>query len=363
MSDSAPHDPLAELRRRIDDIDAELVRLISERGRVAREVGRVKTAQGTPVYSPDREKQVLERLAALNQGPFSEQTLRAVYREIMSGSFTLERALRVAYLGPAGSHSHLAAIAKFGRSVEYEPVTAIRAAFAEVQRRHADFAMVPVENSISGGVGDTLDAFVEFEACICAETFQPIHHHLLARCPLEKVQRVYSKPQILEQCRRWLLETGLDARATPVASSSKAAEMAAREEGSAALGSSLAAELYGLPIQVPHVEDSAENVTRFFVIGHESAKPTGNDRTSLLFGTADRAGALVGVLDEFRRAQVNLTMITSRPSRQRNWEYCFFLDADGHAAESHLRSAMEAARPHCTQLRVLGSYPRAAVVR
>ncbi len=377
MSNEAPDQRLAALRQQIDALDAQLVRLISERGRVAAEIGRLKTAAGTPVYAPDRESEVLQRITAANAGPFPERVLLAIYRELMSGSFLLERPLRIAYLGPRGSFSHLAASGKFGASVEYEPVTDITGVFDEVQREHVDFGVVPVENSTGGGVIDTLDALVETRVQVCAEVLRKIHHNLLARGPLEQIQRLYSKPEIFDQCKRWLLETGLLDKTVPVASSSRAAELAASEPGAAALGSTLAAELYGLPVQLERVEDNPENVTRFLVLGRPATggtpsdpriagdvrlgggRPTGDDKTAVLFATPDRAGALVDVLSLFRAEGVNLSMITSRPSRQRNWEYYFFVDAAGHAADPPLARALEAARAQCPILRVLGSFPRA----
>lgn len=356
---ASPAEPLAALRRRIDDLDERIIALLSERGRVAAEIGRLKAAAGTPVYAPDRESEILQRLAQRNPGPFPDSVLRAIYRELMSGSFLLERPLRIAYLGPRGSFSHLAASGQFGASVEYEPVTDIQGVFDEVQREHADFGVVPVENSTGGGVVDTLDALLDARVRICAEILRKIQHNLLARVPLEQVQRVYSKPEVFDQCRQWLLETGLAGRTVPVASSSRAAELAASEEAAAAIGSTLAAELYGLPVQLAHIEDNPDNITRFFVVGRQSARRTGDDKTALGFAVADRAGALVDVLDIFRAERINLTMITSRPSRRRNWEYYFFTIAEGHADDAPLARAIEAAREFCTYLAILGSFPRA----
>ena len=356
---ATPPEQLAELRRQIDALDERILALISERGRLAVEIGRLKAADGTPVYAPDRESEILSRLRAHNPGPFPDRVLLAIYRELMSGSFLLERPPRIAYLGPRGSFSHLAATGKFGASVEYEPIADIAGIFAEVEREHVDFGVVPVENSTGGGIVDTLDALAHSRARICAEILRRIHHNLLARVPLERIQRLYSKPEALDQCKAWLLETGLHAKAVPVASTSRAAELAAQEEGSAAIGSTLASELYDLPVQLEHIEDNPDNVTRFFVLGREPARPTGDDKTTLMFATQHRAGALVDVLDIFRSEQINLSMITSRPSRLRNWEYYFFVDADGHASDPPLGRAIEAARDCCPVLVVLGSFPRA----
>ncbi len=353
---------IEKLRQQIDAIDEQLVSLLNQRAGVVVEIGKLKSAGGAPIYAPDREKAVLEKIRSANKGPLPDKTLLAIYRELMSGSFALEKPLRIAYLGPQGSYSHLAAVGKFGASVEYEPMTQIRGVFDEVSREHADFGIAPIENSVGGGVIDTLDALIETEVQICAEINRAIHHNLLARCPLDAVERVYSKPEVFTQCQRWLSETNLLGKTMPVASTSKAAELARDESGSAAIGSTLAAELYGLDIICQNIEDTANNVTRFFVIGRQSAQPTADDKTSLVFTTTDEPGALVNVLDAFRQAGINMSFIESRPSKKRNWEYFFFADVKGHQSESRLQEAIAAARAHCLRLNLLGSYPRAADV-
>ena len=350
---------LDELRRQIDAIDQELVALLNRRAEIVIEVGRIKNADGTPIYAPDREKAVFEKVCKANQGPLPDKTLVAIYRELMSGSFALERPLRIAYLGPEGSYSHLAAVEKFGSSVEYEPVANINGVFDEVAREHADFGIVPIENTVGGGVIDTLDALVETDVQICAEINRAIHHNLLANCSLEEVQRVYSKPEVFAQCQRWLSETDLAGKTISVASTSSAAEQARDEKGAAAIASALAAELYGLKIVCANIEDNAKNVTRFFVMGHRPAKPTGDDKTSVVFTTKDEPGALVSVLQAFKDGGVNMSFIQSRPSKKRNWEYYFFGDLKGHQSEPHVTKAIADARKHCLRLNVLGSYPRA----
>ncbi len=350
---------LEDLRKQIDALDEQIVDLLNQRARIVIEIGKIKNAQGTPVYSPDREKAVLEKVRNANRGPLPNGTIEAIYRELMSGSFALEKPLRIAFLGPEGSYSHLAAMGKFGASVEYEAVTDIRGVFEEVMKAHADFAIVPIENSTGGGVIDTLDALVDSDVRICAEINRFIHHNLMANCPLEAIERVYSKPEVFSQCQRWLSETGLMTKTIAVASTSKAAELARSEPSAAAIGSSLAAELYGLKLVCANIEDNPHNVTRFFVIGKESAKPTGDDKTSVMFITADKPGALVDVLEAFRSENVNLSFIQSRPSKKRNWEYYFFADAKGHVQDENVRRALAKAADHCLRLNVLGSYPQA----
>jgi chorismate mutase/prephenate dehydratase len=357
MTDSSSH--IDALRGRIDALDEEIVRLVNERARAAAEIGRIKRQTGDATYAPARERAVLDRVLAANGGPLRNDTILAIYRELMSGSFTLERAPRVAYLGPAGSFSHVAARRKFGTSVEFEPLKHIAAVFDEIARGHVDLGIVPIENTLGGGVVDTLDAFTGSPVKICAEINLSVQQHLLANCSLEQIEKVYSKPEVFAQCQKWLTETGFGVRTIAVASTSKAAEMAAEEKGAAAIGSELAGEIYGLQKICDRIEDDPDNVTRFLVVGRESPPPTGHDKTSLLFMAADEPGSLVEVLDVFRRAGVNMTFIESRPSRQKKFEYCFFVDIAGHQQDASITTAIDMVRGHCRSLDVLGSFPRA----
>lgn len=355
---------LSELRKKIDELDARIVELLNARARIVVEVGRLKHQSGTPIYAPDREKIVLERIRQANKsvgGPLPDGCLEAIYRELMSGSFALEKPLRIAFLGPQGSYSHLASVKKFGSSVEHVPVVDIATVFAEVARGHADLGLVPIENSTVGGVVESMDAFLENPTItIVAEVQIAIHSHLLAACPPEQIKIIYSKSEALDQCRQWLNATFRDIPRMAVASSSKAAELAAQEAGAAAIGSSLAAELYNLKILFNNIEDNPANVTRFFIIGKQPVKRTGDDKTSLIFTTAHKAGALVDVLDVFRRWGINLTNIDTRPSQKRNFEYYFFVDLVGHTEDEAVKRALEETKKHCLQLAVLGSFPRAA---
>jgi len=351
---------LEDLRSQIDQIDAKLIELLNQRAQVVIGIGKLK-GEG-PVYAPDREKKVLERIAKLNKGPLPDKTLIAVWRELMSGSFFLERPLRISYLGPQGSFTHTAAVRKFGQSVDYEPVTDIRGIFDEVTRGHCDLGVVPVENSAGGGVIETLDAFADTSAMICAEVYMPIHHNLLANCTLEQVKKIYSKPEIFAQCRQWLSKTFKEANTIAAASSAKAAQMAVEEQFTAAIGSDIAAELYGLKIICENIEDIGNNVTRFLIISKEDARSSGDDKTSILFSTAHKAGALADVLDVFKKREVNLTNIESRPSKKRQREYYFFVDCQGHRKDEKLIECLKEIKQHCLQLSVLGSYPKSDLI-
>jgi len=350
---------LENLRKRIDELDYQLVQLLNERARVVVEIGKLKSKADKPIYAPDREKEILAKIAQVNKGPLPDKCLVAIWRELMSGSFVLEKPLRIGYLGPGGSFSHTAAMLKFGQSVEYEPLADIKSIFDEVSKGHCDLGVVPVENTTGGGVIETLDAFIDSDVKVCAEVLMTIHHSLLATCSLAEIKTIYSKPEVFAQCRNWLSATFKDAQTIPVASTAKAAQMVVAEPGAAAIGSKVAAELYGLKIVCENIEDITNNITRFLVISREDAKPTGEDKTAILFSTAHKAGALADVLDVFKQYNINLTNIESRPSKKRQWEYYFFVDFIGHRADEHVQKGLQEARKYCLQLSVLGSFPRA----
>jgi chorismate mutase / prephenate dehydratase len=353
---------LEALRNQIDSLDEKIVGLLNERARVVVDIGKFKQANKQPVYAPEREKAVLEKVRKLNQGPLSDRCLEAVYRELMSGSFQLEKPLRIGYLGPEGTFSHHAAARKFGQSVDYVPLTEIPGVFEEVVRGHIDYGLVPVENSIGGGIIDTLDAFQQSSARICAAVQIGVHHNLLAKEPWERITKICSKAEVFSQCRNWLTTTAKDRMHIPVESTTAAAKMAKELPGVAAIGSKQAADLYELHVLFENIEDNPDNITRFFVISREAAKKSGDDKTAIMFTTAHKPGALAEVLDVFKENGINLTDIEKRPSKKVNWEYYFFIDAQGHADDASMKKAIKEAKQHCLQLTVLGSYPRATEV-
>ncbi len=363
----APTRSLEELRALIDSMDERLVQLLNERAKLVVDVGRVKRGAGTPIYAPHREQEVLARVLGLNQGPLPGRTVEAVFREIMSGSFALELPLRIGYLGPPGTFSHVAAVKQFGQSVSFEDLHEIAGVFTEVRRGHCHYGLAPIENSIGGGIVETLDAFVESqrEITIYAEVLLEVHHALLANCEPRDIKRIHSKPEIFSQCRTWLATQFPKAELIAAASSARAVQTARDEQeqnpsmGSAAIAPSLAAQLHGLEILFERIEDNPNNVTRFVVISRQEAKPSGDDKTSIMFNTADRPGALVSVLRVFEEAGINLTHIDKRPSGRNNWQYTFFIDAVGHKNDATMTKAIADAKTHCADLIVLGSYPRA----
>jgi len=361
---------LADVRKKIDAMDRKLVKLLNERAELVVHVGKLKRKAGLPIYTPHREAQVLEKVIGLNKGPLPERALEGVYRELMSGSFALQQPLRIGFLGPAGSYSHMAAVKQFGNSVEFEDMHEIAGVFTEVQRGHVNYGLVPIENSTGGGIVETLDAFRDGKAhiSICAEVQIAVHHQLLANCPPKAVKRIHSKPEVFGQCRLWLSTQYPGAELIPAASSSRAAKTAADETqtalaigqtpNTAAIGSELAGQIYGLKTLFAKIEDNPGNITRFFVISRQKSERTGDDKTSIMFTTADKPGALVSVLGVFERAGVNLSHIDKRPSGRNNWHYTFFLDALGHRDDPIMASTIREATAHCQSLSVMGSYPR-----
>lgn len=350
---------LDELRRRIDELDRQLVALLNERTRVAIEIGRIKRERGESIFAPDRETQVLDRTRAVNEGPLSDASLQAIYREIMSAAIALQRPLNIAYLGPPATFTHQAARMRFGASVQYSSCDTISDVFTSVEKGRADYGVVPIENSTEGAVTHTLDELAETSLKIVAEVYLPISHHLLAKCPKDQIRKIYSKPEVFGQCRRFLQSEMAGVDLVPVSSTARAAEMAAAEPGAGALAGAQAAETYGLEIVAADVQDLRGNTTRFLVVGAACGKPTGHDRTSLLFSVQHRVGALHRALAAFSEHGVNLCKIESRPNRTAAWEYFFYVDVEGHMDDPPVAAAIAQLEQECTVLRVLGSYPRA----
>lgn len=353
---------LKGLRANIDKVDLQILKLINERGALAAEVGKLKNEQGSEIFSPAREEEVLKNVLEANKGPLDTTTVRAVFREIMSGSRALQKIIKVAYLGPEDSYSHLAAVERFGQAVEYMRVGSIASVFEEVNRSHVDFGVVPLENSTDGGISDTLDMFMRLpQLKVCAEVRLKIHHNLLANCEQEQIRRVYSKPQALAQCRNWLSKNLPHSDLKEVSSTAVAAQLAKQEPGAAAVASRQAAVRYGLRIMFGDIEDYPHNETRFAVIGHQEAPRSGNDKTALMLKIAHQPGALFDALEVFKQSKLNLTWIESFPAKTGKQEYIFFVDFEGHGDDPKVKRALTALQGHCEQLAVLGSFPLATI--
>jgi chorismate mutase/prephenate dehydratase len=368
---------LRSLRSQIDKLDLQILKLVNERASVAAEIGRLKNDHGEEIFSPAREEEVLQNVLQLNEknkGPLDAGTIRAIYREIMSGSRALQKVLKVAYLGPEYSYSHLAAIDRFGQAVEFLGVNNIAAVFEEVDRGHVEFGVVPVENSTDGRIADTLEMFLRMpHLVICAEVRLQIHHNLMAKCEPQEIRRVYSKPQALSQCRNWLSKNMPQALTKEVSSTATAAELAQHEPGAAAIASRQAAVKYGLRILFDNIEDSPYNETRFAVIGHQKSGKTGHDKTTILFRIPHQPGSLSDALEVFKQNKINLTWIESFPGPRRLMgesgdeksskapkpEYLFFVDLEGSVEDPKLKRALQVLGEHCQEVTILGSYPMA----
>jgi chorismate mutase / prephenate dehydratase len=352
---------IERLRARIDAVDDSILARLNERAELVAQVGAAKQAEGVAVYEPTRERRIVDRLRAANPGPFPSAALAPVFREIISGTRSLEEAIRVAYLGPEGTFSHQAAREHFGALAVLCGVASISDVFAAVESGRAQLGIVPVENTTEGVVTQTLDAFGEREVGVCAERVVRVSNALLSRSGrLEDVKRVISHPQPLAQCRRWLDQQlpGIDRE--EMASTAAAARRAADEPECAAIGSLLSAEVYGLEVVAASIEDRRDNRTRFLVIGGDPPPPSGCDLTSVVFTIRrDEAGALFRLIEPFAREAVNLTSIQLRPIKGKPWEYLFFIDCEGHRSEAAVHRALEAAARVAYSTRVLGSFPRA----
>lgn len=350
---------LQEIRQHIDRIDRQLLELLNERADLVHEVGVVKKRDGLQIYAPEREEALLRKLVGMNSGRLPERSIRAIYREVMSAALALEDDLKIAYLGPEGTWTHQAAIKKFGHSVEYIAQPNFAGVFDQVARRKASYGVVPIENSTEGAVSHTLDLFVDSPLQICAQILLRIENGLMASIPREEIRSLYSHPQVFGQCRSWILRHFPEADLVEVSSTTRAAAIAHEKasEGAAALGGSLAAELNGLTMLEEAIQDRATNTTRFLVIGEKTCPPTGDDRTSLLFAVHDRPGSLVRALQAFEHFDINMSKIESRPSKQKDWEYIFYVDLAGHCDNPAVRDAIDELEKHCSVVKILGSYP------
>jgi chorismate mutase/prephenate dehydratase len=348
---------LNKLRKKIDSLDTKITRLLNLRSALTLKIARLKVKKGISLYSPDREREILRRVSRLSKGPLSKEGLEAIYREIMSSSLSLEGPLKVAYLGPIATFTHLAALKKFGSQVDYIACNTISDVFIEVESEAVDYGVVPIENTIEGAVTHTLDMFVDSDLKICAQVLLNVSHNLLAKCRKEEIKRVYSNPQVFGQCRIWLQTNLIGVEQIEVSSTTKAASLCAKEKNSACIASLLAAKEYALKVIAKDIEDSPHNITRFLVIGKTDVPPTGKDKTSIVFSIKDRVGALHDMLTTFKKYGINLTKIESRPSKKKAWDYYFFVDLEGHVLGKRIKMALDKLEDKCKYIKILGSYP------
>ena len=347
----------AAMETKLARMDRALVTALNERVLLACQIGKAKQKAGKPVFLAADEDKVLEMVSERNKGPLTDAAVRAVFRELISGTRDQVRRLRIAILGPLYSYSHLAALHRFGQTVEFVPVVSIAAVFEEVDRAQADYGLVPIENSTDGRIADTLDMFTKLPSRICGEVELPIHHTLLGKCKRTDIREVYSKPQALSQCRNWMAKHLPAARPVEVTSTTTAAELAREKPGAAAIASIQAGKHYGLDILAERIEDNPNNITRFSIIGAHSSQRTGNDKTALMFQMDDRPGALAEALGIFKRNRVNLTWIESFPIQNTNRAYLFFVEMEGHETDTRVRRAVASLEKKSLRLSVLGSFP------
>jgi chorismate mutase/prephenate dehydratase len=351
---------LDEFRSRINNLDNQILHLLNQRAEAALKIGDLKRQAGLPVYAPEREMEVLRRVGDGSAGPLTPEMTRAIWREILSACRALETPLTIAFLAPLATFGHQAALQRFGDSAVYRPSRSNVEIFDDVERGHAQYGVVPVENSTEGAVNPVLDRLVDTDLVIVGEAYLDIAQHLLSRATdLGEIKRVLSHPQGLAQCRRWLTEHLPDVATEETASTAGAAEIAAHDPTVAAIASDLAGRMYGVPVLRARIEDNRSNATRFLVLGRRPVGPSGRDKTSILFAMPNTPGALHAILDPLAQRGINLTKIESRPARQRPWDYVMFLDFEGHRETPAVESALADMRARTLFLKVLGSYPAA----
>lgn len=348
---------LEDLRKKIDAIDSEILKLLNQRTTCALKIGSIKKSMGLNSYVPNRENEIVSRIVKLNKGPFPNSGLAAVYRELMSATRFLEKPIKVAYMGPEATFSHLAALKKFGQSVHYFPVKTIKDVFEEVERKRVDYGVVPIENSIEGVINYTLDMFVESSLKIYGEILLDVSLNLLSNSPMKSIKKIFSHPQPYAQSRNWLENNLPGVPLIETVSTTQAALMAKKNKYSAAIASELAGQLYSLKTIAANIEDYPHNFTRFLVIKDSSCEKTGRDKTSIVFSVKDKVGALHDILTPFSKHEINLTKIESRPSRKKAWDYVFFVDFEGHKDDEKVTLCLLEVNKQCNFLKILGSYP------
>ena len=350
---------LEKLRKRIDEIDTEILALLNKRTNIVLDVAHIKRKNGSAIYySAEREREIVERLTSLNKGPFPNETLKFIYREILSASLALEEPLRVAYFGPAATFTHLAALRHFGSSAQFVPTESIKGVFDAVDSHKAEFGVVPIENSTEGVVSYTLDLFVDYDLKVAAEVMLDIAQNLISKSgDKSKIKKIFSNPHAAAQCRGWLESNLPGVPVHEITSTARAAEVASQDEEAAAIASELAAKVYNLKFVEKSIEDKKHNFTRFLIISKTSPAKSGKDKTSIMFSIKDKPGALYDILYPFKTAKINLTKIESRPSKRKAWEYIFFVDMEGHVEDKKLKKAIEEVKDYCLYLKILGSYP------
>ena len=347
-----------EIRKKIDEIDRNILDLLNIRAEMVKGIAELKRKENLPTFDPSRERRIIEELSRRNKGPLTEKDIESIMGTIFKIYRGMFRPLKIAYLGPEGTFTHQAALKKFGEKGEFISCKTIDNIFREVEKDRADYGVVPIENSMEGVVTHTLDMFVESSLNITAEILLDVHHYLLSdERSLKSVKKVFSHSQAIGQCWNWIVENLPDAKLIETESTAGAVKMAKREKNAAAIGSLTAAEIYDIGVLAERIEDYGENITRFLVIGKNFSGKTGKDKTSILVSIKDKVGALHDILSHFRKNNINLTRIESRPSKKKAWDYIFFFDFIGHKDDASVKNALKRIEKESVFLKILGSYP------
>ncbi|QWR77692.1 prephenate dehydratase [Candidatus Magnetomonas plexicatena] len=350
---------LTPLREKIDVIDERILELLNDRAQIALEIAEIKKSHKLDFYNPKREQEILERLVKTNKGIFPNDTLKIIFKEVFCATLSLEKPLTVAYFGPQATYTHMATMRYFSSSCSYMPTGSIREVFEHVATGKAVFGVVPIENSNEGAINYTLDMFIDYDLSVYAEILMYVHHHLLSKCnERSEIKKIYSFPLVTAQCRKWLEANMLGVPIFEATSTAQAADTASGEEGAAAISSDLAAKIYNLNFIERNIENIKDNVTRFLVISKESQERTGHDKSLIMFSAKDQPGSLYEILTPFKKQNINLTMIESRPSKRKAWEYIFFAEFEGHIDDKKVKKALDAVKKRSTFLKILGSYPQ-----
>jgi chorismate mutase/prephenate dehydratase len=358
MTEKQSENDLSGLRDQIDTIDANILRLINQRLEIGKKVGKIKKETGSRILDRSRERKVIERLSKINQGPSDKELLRYIFNVIITATREIQKPKTISFLGPEASYTHIAALSHFKHSGKFVEQPNLYEIFREVEKKESHFGVIPVENSIEGAVNHTLDLFVDFDLNICAELYEPVSHDLLSITgDPEDVQKIYSHPQALAQCKTWIKRKFAQADIFETSSTSKAAVLASEDKSIAAIASRQAAHIYQLQTVESKIEDYSGNVTRFLIIGKNIPEQTGNDKTSIMFATSHVPGALFKSLEPVDRAGLNMLKLESRPTRRHDWSYYFFLDIKGHQLDKHVFHTIEEIKKNSLSLKILGSYP------
>ncbi len=349
---------IQKTRKKIDSIDDRILALLTKRVQAVCKVNRVKDRKKIETFSAEREAEILRRLKKLNLSGLKDADIEMIFTDIFSVFRSLRGRLMIAFLGPEGTFTHQAAVKKFGKKVDFLPRESIEEVFSAVEKGHADYGVVPVENSHEGVINYTLDMLCDSPLKICAEVAMPISHNLLAKKAGARIKKIYSNPEVFAQCRKWLTGHMPQVELVPVLSTARAACEARQDSGAACIGSRVLASLYGLKILKTSVEDSTFNITRFLIIARNDSSPSGKDKTSLLFSVKDKVGALYDALYSFKKFSINMTRIESRPSKRKAWEYYFFVDLEGHRSKAIIKKCINELEKRCNFVKILGSYPK-----